>query len=87
MGLIAKIFGNPKKEIPIAKGYEKSPEKALMDGALKTVKLSSMLFSIIGKWLVFFDRLGMLREAIALLTEKEVKCLADNFPEFIKKDG
>ena len=85
--LLASLFGNPKKKVPVGKGYKGSAEEAFMDGTLNTVKLVSILLAIIGKWLVFFDRLGMSREAMALLTEKEVKQIADDFPDFIKKDG
>lgn len=85
--LLASLFGNPKKKVPVVKGYKGSAEEAFMDGTLNTVKLVSILLAIIGKWLVFFDRLGMSREAMALLTEKETKCLADNFPDFVKEDG
>jgi hypothetical protein len=87
MGLIAKIFGNPKKEIPIAKGYKESPEKALVDGALNTVKLASMLLGILGKWISLFIRDGILHEALASLDDKELKCLTDFFPEFIEMDS
>lgn len=85
--LLARIFGNPKKEVHVAKGYEESSEKALMDGALKTVKLASILLGILGKWISLFIREGIFHEALASLDDKELKCLTDFFPEFIKTDG
>ena len=85
-GLFARLFGNPKKEVPVAKGYDGSLLQNQMESTLRQVELNSQLLVIMGKWLVFFGRLEMLREAMALLTKREVNYLADYFPEFIKKD-
>lgn len=79
MGLIKKLFGDAKKDSRAGVEHDNSAEKAFLEGTLQTVKLASVLMAIVGKWLVFFERLGHDKEAIALLSEKEVKCLVDNF--------
>jgi hypothetical protein len=90
MSFIEKIFGNRQARKIAAhpeKSWESSPEKQVVDAALKQVKLIALLLGIMGKWLALFGREKILGRAILELDEKEIKCLVDFFPEFLGKDG
>jgi len=91
MGFVARIFGNPKKEIPVARDrdYKGSLEETLQklqNSSFETVKLASRLLGIMGKWLDLFAREELLQKALSKMNNEEKKCLNDFFPEFMKND-